>query len=687
MCPQVLVQHGLLKPAKCILLKDNFPVLSHHDGPTWHKQVNHHDFRPGEILQLLVRAHFQDGRVRDVTWLSLFSSQDDSVCSVDPTGLVRAIRAGETAVRIHYQDQVQVVVLTIPFDHEVEPHLFEVRENFIDDYIFDRLLALRIPPSPRANDATFLRRAFLDTIGTLPTSEEIMTFLANPGADKRAHMIEQLLDCPEFVDYWTLQLANLMKNRREREQDVRNHKGVRSFHAWLRRQVAANRHWNELARDVLMAVGDCVDQPQIGFYITAIGTEEKPEDSEITESTALSFLGTRIGCARCHNHPTEKYTQDDYYRFAGFFSRVCLDRVSPKRGKGPTRLLISTHELEAQKKAIGDLEKKVEDTEKTLAGGSEGLRSETLDRLKGFRSDLKEARDRLDHLRTQPVGVVQPRTRNFLSPLPLNRTPVEWLPEDDPRAPLMAWMLDPENELFVGNIVNRIWKNFMGVGLVEPVDDLRSTNPPSHPRLWKALNRDFVAHGYDLKHLMRLILNSRIYQLSSASLPGNAGDRRFYSHYRARRLSSEVLLDALDQVAGVPSEFEGYPVGMRAIQLPEADVRSYFLDLFGRSDRVTACLCVGHTDVTLPQVLHLRNAEGFLERLSSSEGRLTSLLGKSEDNRQVIENLFLATLGRLPLAQELEAVSETINAGGDRKAAFADLAWVLVNSMDFAFNH
>jgi hypothetical protein len=351
-------------------------------------------------------------------------------------------------------------------------------------------------------------------------------------------------------------------------------------------------------------------------------------------SAAQAFLGTRIGCAQCHNHPLERYTQDDYYHFAGFFSRVKLDRKESKMG--PTTLSVG-------------------------------------------RRDANQAKG--------PVGVSQPRTGQFLRPQTLDRVPADLQPGDDPREQLARWMTDPSNPYFGGAMVNRLWKHYLGVGLVEPVDDLRATNPPTNPELWKALCAEFVGHGYDMRHLTRLILNSRTYQLSSSTVPGNAADARYYSHYYARRLPAEVLLDAISSATGVPDQFPGYPLGVRATQLPDPGLKSYFLSLFGRSERVTACACERNGEVTMPQLLHLQNGEEPLRKVRDANGRLAGLLKEFKDDGRVVEELFLATLSRLPNDAERAKVKEVLSGAESRDEAFRDLMWALMNAKDFAFNH
>jgi hypothetical protein len=310
--------------------------------------------RPGDRQQLLVRACYADGRVRDVTWLTQFFSNDETTLAVTPDGLVKALRFGQAPVRAHFQGQVEVVMFTMPYTNKVSTGAFAAKNNVIDEQVMAKLKALRVPPSAPCDDNTFVRRASLDIIGTLPSPDEVRAFIADKRRDKRARLIEDLLQRPEYVDYWTLQFADLLQNRKERDHDVRGTKGVRSFQAWLRTQVAANRPWNELARELITASGDSVAHPEIGYYVTLVG-EKKAEESEITDGVAQAFLGSRIGCAKCHNHPLEKFTQDDYYHFAAFFSRVSLKRVEPMNGA--SALLAESKEETEQKKKIAEIEK------------------------------------------------------------------------------------------------------------------------------------------------------------------------------------------------------------------------------------------------------------------------------------------------------------------------------------------
>jgi hypothetical protein len=628
----------------------------------------------GETQPLTVTAHYTDGRVRDVTWLTKFDSNDASLVPITAEGVVRAARHGETSIRAAFRDQVEIATFTIPYEHAVDDSLFAERRNVIDNHVFDKLKGLHIEPSPNADDAAFLRRVYLDTIGTLPTPDEARAFLADQDAAKRAKLIDQLIERPEFVDFWTLQFGDLLQNRKERDHDVRGPKGVRQMHAWLRAQVAANRPWNELARDVLTASGSEKNNPAVGYFVVTVGERQAPE-SEVADSVAQAFLGTRIGCAKCHNHPLEKYTQDDYYHFVAFFSRVSMDRKDSK--EGPTELwLVDEHaknlmrQMMERQKQLDEAKAKNEDAKK-------------IEELTKQLADLEK--QKTDHLK-QPVQVRQPRTGQMMVAQPLDRSAVDLPPDVDPRSKLVEWMTRPDNEAFAGAMVNRLWKHFFSVGLVEPVDDLRATNPPSNPELWKAMVSEFKQSNYNVRHVMKLILNSRAYQLASDTKPANATETRYYSHYYARRLPAEVMLDAISSSTGVPDTFQGYPVGVRAVQLPGPQIESYFLSLFGRSDRVTACACERNGDVTLPQLLHLQNGDSITNKLGDPTGRLNPLLDKEADNDKVIDELFLSTFNRPPRDDERGSVKKALE-GADRREVFSDLFWALLNSKEFAFNH
>jgi hypothetical protein len=589
--------------------------------------------KPGDVRQLVATATFADGSKRDVTWLTKFDSNDPAYLEISPGGTAKALRNGASAVRAMYLTEVAVTVFAMPFDRPVDEKRYQQSNNFVDTHVLAKLKELRIEPSDLCTDEEFIRRLFLDAMGALPTAAEVTAFTSDADAKKREKLVDAVLARPEFTDYWALQLADLFQNRKERDHDVRGTKGVRQFHDWLRKQVAANRPWDALARDVLTASGSNADNPAVGYYIVTVGEQRHGESSEAPESIAQAFLGTRIGCAKCHNHPLERYTQDDFYHFAAYFSRVKLDRKEAK--SGPTMLRVSHPDANQNK---------------------------------------------------NPVGVSQPRTGMFMKPQPLDRTGREVKPGDDPRTDLAQWITNPSNEYFTGAMVNRVWRHYLGVGLVEPVDDLRATNPPTNPALWKALNKHFTDNKLDLRALMRAILTSRTYQLSSATRPGNETDARFYSHYYARRLPAEVLLDAICDATGVPERFDGYPVGVRAVQVPDPGSASYFLRAFGRSERVTACACERAGDVSLPNVLHLICGDTVTGKLNAG-GWLAGRLKEQPDDAKLLDELFLRAYSRQPTAAERAKVLAVLkDKDAPRDELFRDLFWALLNSKEFLFN-
>ena len=590
-------------------------------------------YKPGEKRGLKVVARYTDGSARDVTRLSLFKANEEGVATVDERGEVVARRPGSTAVMAIYQGQVAAHVVTTPYDANIDDNLYVSRHNYIDDHVMSKLREIRLEPSAPADDPTFLRRAYLDLTGSLPEPEAASAFLADASDGKRHKLVEELLASAAFVDYWASFLGELMQNRQERDQDKRGRKGVRGLAIWLREQVREDRPWDAVVRDVLTARGPLGQEPAGGYFLV----NRKPED--LAEAATHAFLGTRLQCAKCHNHPLERFTQEDYYGMAAFFTRVKTD--GKQTDEGPA-----------------------------VDVGVPGRRGR-----EGAKTDGEK------------VGVSQPRTGQFLPPRPLDRTEITLRAGQDPREALADWMTSRRNPLFARAIVNRVWKRFLAVGLVEPVDDLRATNPATDEPLLDALCADFVAHNYDLKHLMRTIVDSRTYQLASDPTPGNAVDRKFYSHYYPRRLGAEVLADALSQATGVAEPFEGYAVGLRAVQLPDPRVQSYLLDTFGRPERVTACACERSDEVTMPQVLHLMNGEALDRRIDAPEGRLGVLLASGKPDVEVVETLFLATFARRPGIEQRRTVESALAGVVDRRAVYRDLLWALVNSKEFLFGH
>jgi len=574
---------------------------------------------PDAQQQFIVRAHFSDGRVEDVTHWAKYTSTNASVANVDEMGHVNVIGRGEGAITAWYLSQVVVATVTVPHDHLVPADVFAdaPRHNMIDEFVLSKLQRLNLKPSPPASDGELIRRMMLDTIGVLPTAEETRAFVEDTSGNKRQRLIESLLDRPEFVDYWTYKWADLLLVNSEKLPGP----AMWSYYNWIRNQVAANTPWDVLARRLITSSGSTIENGAANFFVL----HSTPAD--VAETAALTFLGTSIGCAKCHNHPLEKWTNDQYFAMANLFARV---RTKDAPGTGNLTVFSADH---------GDL--------------------------------------------------VQPLRGKPQTPEPLDgeELPLEWA--GDRRMHLAEWLVSPENELFSRSIVNRVWANFLGVGLVENVDDLRQTNPASNEELFAALSDYLVEQDFDLKVLMRLILESATYQRSSQVLAENAEDERFYSRYYPRRLMAEVLLDCYSQVTAVPSKFPGYPDAWRAMQLPDSNVASYFLKTFGRPERVITCECERTAEPTMVQVLHISNGDTLNPKLADPNGRVSQWLAAGYSNEQLVDELYLTALSRQPTEEERTRLVEVLAATpeAERRQAVEDLFWSVLSSKEFLFNH
>ncbi len=586
--------------------------------------------KPKDALQILVRAWYTDGHAEDVTRWAKFTSSEDLVAAVNIDGRATVAGHGEAAISVWYSNFVGATRITSPFPQSVDPKLFAAsgRHNFIDDLVLEKLESLHLPPSPPCTDAEFIRRAFLDAAGILPTPEEVRKFLADPDPHKRARLIDVLLERPEYVDYWAYKWSDvLLITTRRLPQPA-----VWSFYQFVRQAVADNKPWDRFARDVLTASGSTLENGAANYFVL------HKDVTDLTESTSVTFLGMSITCCRCHNHPLEKWTQDQYWGMANLFSRVAL-----KNGDRPG-------EVHVQSELAGD--------------------------------------------------AAHPRRGVPMPPTPLDGKP---LPEGSPldrRGYFAGWLTSPNNPYFARARVNRIWRNFLGRGLVEAEDDLRQTNPPSNPELLGALAKDFIDHHYDVKHLVRLVMNSAAYQRSSKPLPGNAGDDRFYSHYLIRRLPAEVILDAYSQVTGVPTPFnqlnsggrdgvsgyDGYPPGTRALQLPDALVVSPFLDAFGRPERAQTCSCERQQDSTVGQALHLNNGKTLNDKIRAKGSRLETWLAEKVGDEEAVRRVFLLALSREPTAVELAKFTAILPEAPSRREALEDLFWAVLASKEFLFN-
>ncbi len=594
--------------------------------------------KPGDHQQLTVRAHYSDGRVADVTHWAKFTSANETVATVDAkTGRVEVIGHGEGAITAWFGSQIVLARVTSPFAHDLAQSVFSEapRRNFIDDLVLAQLEKLRLQPSPRAGDAEFIRRAYLDTIGVLPAPEETRAFLADKAPNKRDRLIDSLLARPEFVDYWTFRWADmLMINGRLIRPEA-----VKAYYTWLRSRLADNTPWDELARQIVTATGDSLQNGATNFF----AVNQDPET--MAENVSQTFLALSINCAKCHNHPLEKWTNDQYYAFANLFARV--------RGKGWG----------------GD------------ARNGDGART----------------------LYVEPRGdLIQPRTGKPQIPAPLDGAPLDPDATEDRRYHLANWLTAPENPYFTRTIANRVWAAFFGIGIVDPVDDLRESNPASNEPLLAALAQSLVENGYDLKQLMRFILQSETYQRASTSLPGNEGDDRYFARYYPRRLIAEVLHDAIAGITAVPTEFTNvrlqdgsmektafYPKGTRALQLYDSAVANYFLKTFGRNDRDIACECERSTQPSMVQAMHLSNGDTVNEKLASKDSRIGELAAHPGGAPAVLDEAFLLCLSRAPTAAE-RAHFEPLLAQTppqEKRAAVEDLFWALLTSREFLFQH
>lgn len=575
--------------------------------------------KPGDSQRLLVRAYYSDGHSDDVTRWVKFTSSDESVAQVDQSGRVKIMGAGEGVVSGWFASRIAVATITVPFTQPVAADAFDKspRRNFIDDLVLAKLKRLNLPPSPRAGDAEFLRRAFIDTIGTLPTAEETRAFLADAAADKRDRLIERLLARPEFVDYWTYKWSDLLLVNSEKLAAP----AMWAYYRWIRSQVVENTPWDVFARRIVTASGSTLENGAANFFAL------HKDPMEMAETTSQAFLGMSVACAHCHNHPLEKWTNDQYYGFANLFARL---KIKNADGEGNQTVFPTTE---------GEL--------------------------------------------------VQPRTGRPQPPRPLEGEAIPLEATADRRLALADWLTAPENPYFSRAITNRVWANFLGVGLVEAVDDVRLTNPPSNAELLSALAKHLVDNHYDLKSLMRLILQSDTYQRSSQTLAENAADRRFYSRYFPRRMRAEVLLDALSQVTGTPSEFKGYAAGWRAIQLPDSNVDSYFLKSFGRPQRLLTCECERTNEPSMVQVLHISNGDTINEKLAAKGSRVEKLLDAKTLDDKIIEDAYLSALSRPPTdAEKQQLLSELGQApSAEKRQAIEDLYWSLLSGKEFLFNH
>jgi len=571
-----------------------------------------------ETQQIIAVAHYTDGSTEDVTRMTQFESNDSEMAEASVTALVTTGQlTGSVAVMARYQGHVDVFRATVPLGLEVKE--LPLAKNFIDEQVFKKLKALGLPPSGVCDDATFLRRVTIDIAGRLPSLQEAEQFLADNDTNKRSHMIDQLLDSTDHADYFANKWSSILRNKRRQDTDKW---ATYAFYDWIRESIYENKPYDQFAREILTATGEVGKVPTVAWY------KEVKDVGAQTEDTAQLFLGLRIQCARCHHHPFEKWSQQDYYGFQAFFTQVS--------------------------------------------------------RKKGY----VQNQDRI-YVRRAVAQANNPKTQKNVLATGLGSEPVSITQDDDARHSLVDWMSAPDNPFFAKALVNRYWKHFFGRGLVDPEDDMRVTNPASNPELLDALAQSFKDSKFDLKHVIRSICNSTTYQLSANPNEWNRDDKQNFSRYYPKRLNAEVLLDSIDQVTGTATNFSGVPAGTRAVQLPDNAFNSYFLTVFGRPEASSACECERSGEANLAQSLHLLNSSEIQGKLTNGNGNAAKFAAdKSKEDQAKIRNLYLLAFSREPIPEELGIATAHIEKHKDnKKIAYEDIVWALVNTKEFLFNH
>jgi hypothetical protein len=588
-------------------------------------QPSEGSYKKNTDTALAVTAHFSDGSTRLVTKLADFSANDKEIAQANEEGVIHTgSLAGETVVVARYMGQVAASRITIPADRILPTSKYAAlaANNFIDTLAAKNWQRLGLFPSELCSDSEFVRRSTLDAIGRLPTPSESQTFLADQGPLKRERWIEHLLADPAYADYWANKWADLLRPNPDRV-------GVKSVFVldqWLRESFRANKPFDQFAREILTAEGsNHQDGPAVVY-------RDRREPPERTTMFSQLFLGTRLECAKCHHHPNEKWSQDDFYQFAAFF--------------GPIR-----------QKGAG--------LSPPISAGTESFFFEN------------------------GAGAVKhPVTGEKMEPRPLDGQVVDVADKRDPRSQLADWLTNPKNPFFARAAVNRVWAVFFGRGFVEPVDDFRASNPVVNEPLLNALAQDFAANGYDLKKLARTIMTSRLYQLSSAPNEFNLLDTKNFARAYRRRLPAEVLLDAVNDVTGTTDTFQGCPPDTRAVQTWSYKIESHFMDAFSRPNASSDCPCERDLKTSVVQSLHLMNARPLQEKLARAGGRVKGLADSKLAPEEIVRELYLAALSRPPTEKEL-GVATAAFAGKDvaRQAATEDVLWALLNSPEFVFNH
>ncbi|MCP4785661.1 MAG: DUF1553 domain-containing protein [Fuerstiella sp.] len=581
---------------------------------------------PDHTQQLQVIAEYSDGSVRDVTSWAKFDSTDDAVLSITRNGHVTVEGRGQAPIMVRFEGHADIAMFVSPYGPT--PQIADWKShNFIDDAAVQKFQELGIAPSALCDDATFVRRAYLDAVGTLPSAEECDAFVSSSETNKRDRLVDELLGLTgdsqldrhndQYAAIWTLKWSDLLRNTSKGQ--AADQQRMWAMHNWIKESFRTNKPFDQFVRELITAKGSIYSSgPASYFKINA-------NSSDLGEATAQLFLGARLQCARCHHHPFEKYSQADYYSFAAFFSRV--------GNKNSQEFGLFGRETVVMVKSTGD--------------------------------------------------VRHPRTGQTLKPKPLDGEEADH--ELDRRIPLAEWLTSPDNRTFAKSLANRYVGYLLGRGLVEPVDDMRATNPPTHPAMLEALADHLIEHNFDLKQLIKVIMTSRLYQLSSYPTADNVADSKFYSHFKVKRLSAEPLLDAVDYATGTTTKFKGLPAGTRAIEIPDGEYPNYFLTTFGKPKRASVCECERTPNESLGQALHTINGDIVANKIADKNGRIAQLLATDRSDEDLITEVYKVTLCRSPSAEELTSALDFRQEAPSRKEFFEDLQWALLNNKQFLF--
>ncbi|MCZ2340850.1 MAG: DUF1553 domain-containing protein [Bacteroidales bacterium] len=580
--------------------------------------------------QLAVYAHYSDGSIEDVTRRAQYESNDTEVATVDEAGLVHTLdRTGQSAVMIRFSGVVTVFHAIAPRPGDTAAFDFPPK-TVVDTHTAKKWRELNIAPSAESTDAQFIRRAYLDITGTLPSAQAIVQFTADTNPAKRDQLIDRLLETPEYSFFFANKWADVLrvKRRNQAERAV----GTFAFHTWIREAVAQDKPYDDFAREIVTAIGDESKSPPTVWYKEVVTPENFVDD------VSQVFLGQRLACANCHHHPYEKWTQDDYWGIAAFFARVGRKTNAVPGAAGNNR---RSQELVIYTKSSG--------------------------------------------------GVTNKRTSKPASMKALEREPIVASSDDDPRHLFADWMTDPKNPFFARAVANRYWAHFLSRGIVDPLDDMRVTNPPSNPELLDALAENLIQNHYSLKALIKTICKSRTYGLSAEPNATNVSDKQSYARYYPKRLQAEVVFDAVCAVTESPSTFNGLPQDSfapnRAIELPDESFSSYFLDVFGRPQRISACECERVNEASLAMTLHMLNSEEVQGKIANGNGRAARLAKDPRPDEEKVTELFLLTVGKKPTTEQLVLAQKELNKNEkNKKLAYENIIWALLNTKAFLFN-